>query len=509
LPTKSNEQGLKKLFEIRPFFLLTIPLFIIVHIEQDYQNLIVYKFVWSEIAELFAASFIITGILFLTVRNFRRACIYALPVILAYYFFCDIKDTLNTWNDKSFMSSYIFLLPTTMVFLFIIFRFINRSRSEFKRLFLFVNIAFVLFIFFDLAIIGWRAFSNTKTTPGKYSLVRGKYNPCDSCVRPDIYYIVFDAYTSSAVLKSEFNYDNSDLDSFLRKKDFYIVQHSTSNYNLTPFSIGSTLNADYLPSVNTRKEFYLDEYLPGISIVHKNRLIPLFKQEGYQIINHSIFSFDQSPSTIPIFDLWELNLIYERHNIIKKIDRDIGWILWPKLRRLTANIISDRQHYAIERDRFFENTVKSVFETIKSHTDPPKFVYAHMLLPHAPYTYDSLGNKISFSGKDLPADEDKKAYIGQLVYANKIIKTLIDSIFSHSKKPFIIILQGDHGYKYNEANKNTLEFANLNAMYFYNKDYRRLHDSLSNVNTFRIIFDTFFSADYPLLKDTAYFLQYK
>ena len=90
------------------------------------------------------------------------------------------------------------------------------------------------------------------------------------------------------------------------------------------------------------------------------------------------------------------------------------------------------------------------------------------------------------------------------------MKKMVDSIFRNSKNNFIIILQGDHGARYQgEENKKNLEFANLNAMYFYNQDYRLLHDSLSNVNTFRVIFNTFFGKNYPLLKDRSYFLRYR
>ena len=499
---------MKKALEIIPFFLLTIPLFLALHIEKEYRNLIQYEFVSREIIQLFAASFIIATFIFLFVRNFRVACVYALPVIMIFYFFADLKDHLHEWNSTSFVSSYRFLLPAAVVFLLVIFWVIRTSKSHFKRFFLFVNLTFLIFIIYEIAAIAIGSTAGKKDEPNNQSFHAASYQACDSCVHPDIYYIVFDAYTSSKVLSSEFNYDNSPIDSFLQMKGFYLVRNSRSNYNLTPFSIGATFNAEYLRSLNTNKDFYLDQYLPGISFVRKNQLFSMLRQEGYQVINHSIFNFNELPSTIAPFDLWELKLIYERHNIFKKVNKDIGWTLWPSIYHRKAGS-NDLRKYAVERDRFFTNSLNDLRSTIKTKTSLPKFTYAHLLLPHGPYTYDSTGNKITYEPKRTTLEESKKGYINQLAYTNKVIKTIVEEIFLYTDKPLVVILQGDHGFKYNDPAKKDLEFSNLNAMYFYNRDYKLLNDTLSNINTFRVIFNSFFKKNYPLLKDTSYFLQYR
>lgn len=498
---------MKKALEIIPFFILTIPLFLVLHIEREYRHLIRYEFVATEIIQLFAASILIALFFFIVIRKFRIACVYALPTIILFYFFCDVKDHLHEWNSASFVSSYSFLLPAGFTFLLVIFWMIRKTNSEFKRLYLFVNLTFLIFIIYEIAAM---AINNParKDNLSSQSFHAASYQPCDSCVHPDIYYIVFDAYTSSEVLSREFSYDNSSIDSFLRMKGFYLVRHSNSNYNLTPFSIGATFNSDYLRSLNPHKEYFMDQYLPGILFVRNNQLIPILREEGYQIFNHSIFDFKDAASTIIPYDLWELSLIYERHNIFRKINKDIGYILWPRIYYRSSDV-SAKLKYAAERDRFLSRSLKELRRTIQIKNDAPKFTYAHFLLPHAPYTYDSSGNNIPYEPKQMTPEEDKKGYINQLAYTNKIIRTLVEEIFLHSEKPVAIILQGDHGHRYYIPEKKHLEFPNLNAWYFYNKDYKLLHDSLSNVNTFRIVFNNFFRKNYPLLKDTSYFLQYR
>jgi hypothetical protein len=45
----------------------------------------------------------------------------------------------------------------------------------------------------------------------------------------------------------------------------------------------------------------------------------------------------------------------------------------------------------------------------------------------------------------------------------------------------------------------------LNAYYFPDRDYGHLYDSITPVNTFRIILSQYFGADFGLLKDEAFF----
>ncbi len=49
----------------------------------------------------------------------------------------------------------------------------------------------------------------------------------------------------------------------------------------------------------------------------------------------------------------------------------------------------------------------------------------------------------------------------------------------------------------------------LNAYFLPGGDQRSLYPSISPVNSFRVIFNTYFEADYPLLADRSYFSTYQ
>jgi hypothetical protein len=95
-------------------------------------------------------------------------------------------------------------------------------------------------------------------------------------------------------------------------------------------------------------------------------------------------------------------------------------------------------------------------------------------------------------------------YIG---YTNKKLLQVVDSLKAHHNGKAIILIQSDHGLNDIAGSWKTDAFRNYGAFYFPNQDYRLLYDSMSNVNTFRVLFNTYFGQRLPLLKDTSYYIK--
>ena len=99
------------------------------------------------------------------------------------------------------------------------------------------------------------------------------------------------------------------------------------------------------------------------------------------------------------------------------------------------------------------------------------------------------------------------SYLDYIPYTNQKIKELIDTIQQNTNHSAVIILMGDHGFRVTPDGSSTGHyFQNLNAVYFPEKNYRELNDSISGVNQFRIIFNTLFRQSLPVLKDSTVFL---
>jgi hypothetical protein len=101
-------------------------------------------------------------------------------------------------------------------------------------------------------------------------------------------------------------------------------------------------------------------------------------------------------------------------------------------------------------------------------------------------------------------------YRAQLQFISARAKTMIERILAASPQPPVIILQADHGpgsvLNWDDPEPEDLaeRFAILNA-YHIPKMVEPSIDSLSPVNSFRLLFDQLFATDYGRLTDKSWF----
>ncbi|HSH21542.1 MAG TPA: hypothetical protein VK992_02845, partial [Candidatus Caenarcaniphilales bacterium] len=152
----------------------------------------------------------------------------------------------------------------------------------------------------------------------------------------------------------------------------------------------------------------------------------------------------------------------------------------------------------------------------------PKFVMAHVLLPHDPYTFDEEGNYVSPAARrGVPVGEQFRA---QLEYTNLEIRRIVDRLLARpeSERP-IIIIQADEGpypqryfrdqagFDWETATIEELEmkFGILSAFYLpeepgIDTTAYPVYDTMTPVNTFRLVLGRYFGLDLPYLPDTVH-----
>ncbi|MCD6175252.1 MAG: hypothetical protein J7K65_05725, partial [Planctomycetes bacterium] len=107
-------------------------------------------------------------------------------------------------------------------------------------------------------------------------------------------------------------------------------------------------------------------------------------------------------------------------------------------------------------------------------------------------------------------------YLPQMEFLDKQILEIIDCLQDDDNPP-IIILQGDHGIRDLIENKQQVTeprsaqvaFSILNAYYLPGYDTSQLYDTISPVNSFRIIFNHYFGTNLELLPDRSFFCSKK
>jgi hypothetical protein len=140
----------------------------------------------------------------------------------------------------------------------------------------------------------------------------------------------------------------------------------------------------------------------------------------------------------------------------------------------------------------------------------PKFVFAHLVIPHQPFVFGPTGEALVIpervnKGKTYYTNHDYEVgYTNQARFISDRILQVIKSIIENSSVPPIIIIQGDHGPSHSDL---TSRMAILNAYYFPGAE-PELYSGITPVNSFRMLFDTYFGANLNLLEDVSYYSEY-
>jgi hypothetical protein len=95
-------------------------------------------------------------------------------------------------------------------------------------------------------------------------------------------------------------------------------------------------------------------------------------------------------------------------------------------------------------------------------------------------------------------------YLSYLPKTHEVVKQVVDNILTNAKRPVAIALMSDHGFR--EHQESSFVFRNLNAVYLPSGDYSGFYDSITNINTFPVLFNNLFKASVPLKKDSTVFL---
>jgi hypothetical protein len=298
---------------------------------------------------------------------------------------------------------------------------------------------------------------------------------CENC--HDIYYILLDAYTSNQSLKTYWGYDNSSFTDSLEDMGFFVAR-SRTKFVHTYHSMASTLNMSSDSSaINEMHRYDVMRLVKNNIVAHK------MKEAGYKIINLSFF------------DIGDNSTYYKFSNLDGTGDKSIlnRFINNTALRSI-SNSISEFKTYEEHL-----NVLRQLENVAASKSDRPRFVYAHLLAPHQPYVMDSLSRQIPLY--KLAKSNSKAAYLNQLKGLNKLVLKTVSSILKHYDRtnPPVIILQGDHGFRYLPDNPE--EATTILNAYFFSGHGHALYTDISPYNTFRVVFNTYFKSNLRLMEE--------
>lgn len=448
--------------------------------------------IWIPLAISFGFAVILFTISWLIFRSAMKAGIVASLFLIIFFADGHIFSMLQGWGWPR-PAKY---LPIAWGILFIVVVYLTaRTKRRLNNLTTILNVVGIVLVVISSVNIAVYEFRRPSYNQQNNTVVESKPAEVDNL--PDIYYIILDGYESSSALEDLHDFDNSEFMNYLRGKGFYIADQSTSNYSCTYLSLASSLNMEYINYLsNVVGEQSKDLTIPT-EMVKNNSVMKFLISYGYRYVHLETYA---PPTDYNIYA--DQNIPCPKANLLGSTYKDQFVTL------LLETTILNRLR---DSTAMYREYVLNAFDKLAEMPDlqGPKFVLAHILCPHWPYVFGANGEAIQVvPWQTEPAHVVK--YLNQIKFINGKVKTLVDEILSKSRIPPIIILQGDHGLRV-ECSQGPYSaqcvedtFRILNAYYLPDGGEKLLYSAISPVNSFRIIFNFYFGADYALLSDQSF-----
>jgi hypothetical protein len=321
---------------------------------------------------------------------------------------------------------------------------------------------------------------------------------------PDIYYIVTDAYSRGDHLVEYFGYDNSDFRQYLTSQGFYVAEESSSNYMLTPLSMASSLNMQYLSTLKPS-----DRYLQQVAqLIEQSEIRRFLSKYGYQFIYYSS-------------GLHTTTLKQADFELIYWYPGDLSWHV--------GNLDGSLSHFEfvfgsstalqplLDTPAKYENqrqrNIAYLADLSRIPTiEGPTFTLVHVLTPHPPHIHirDEAPPLEGISVDGAIADPTKAAPFMDLIehhmFTNRALASAVEAILSGSDTTPIIIIQGDHS----QPRRGVVsDFHILNAYLLPHGGSSVLTPDVTPVNSFRIILNYYFGVPFDLLESHSYYAEYE
>ena len=243
----------------------------------------------ASLSEIFfptAVTIIFTVLLWLLLsflfKNNRKAALITTFFLICFFSFGRIYEAirfLRIGETKIGRGGYLLIVMGAILLLGSYL--IIKSRSNFYPLTRFLNVVASFLLAYQLTIVVYENISKEKIgSNAEFNAVE-----LESTVRrPDIYYIILDAYARSDILKELYQYNNDYFLEFLSQRSFYVANRSTSNYRSTALALASSLNMTYLDTLVDR------EYKNPFSLkkmIKYSKVSQFLRKHGYTFVAFS------------------------------------------------------------------------------------------------------------------------------------------------------------------------------------------------------------------------------
>ncbi len=447
-------------------------------------------------------SVLVAGFLFLLFylfyRDWRRTALISTIILILFFSYGHVYILLKGINVNGF---YLFrhrtLIPIWFVLATLMIWWASRKSVNITSITYTLNIIGLFLLILPLIqLTTFFVQSNIPQTESKKNTSALSLKVSDQ--PPDIYYIILDGYGRSDVLKNEYGYDNSDFLNTLKDLGFFVADCSLSNYAQTQLSLSSSLNFNYIDALSDRFKPGLDDRTGLDTLIHHGVARESLERAGYKTVAFATGFLatewtDADYFLSPGYSWGELN---EFESLL--------------METTFARLIQDGNRFGMQAsgsERFRERTLFALDKLDKlSYIKGPKFVFVHLVIPHPPYVFGPTGGPVEAAEVGTTKTEvGASHYRDQAIYISSRMMEIIPKIIANSTTPPIILIQGDHGPTV--ASSPRARMSNL-SVYFLPGVNAPVYPTITPVNSFRIIFNSYFGQNLELLDDVSLYSDY-
>ena len=457
-------------------------------------------------------SLALAAIMFLLFRlffkNWDTAAILTTAALLEFFAYGHVYNALKTMSlTANSLDRHRILAPLWLV-AFVVFAFwLVRKKHDLRSAHGYLNLVTAITLVFpiiQLAQFSVRA-QVEKPVENPPDQAAANLHLPSGAPAPDVYYIIVDAYSRDDTMLKEYGLDNTPFIKQLQDLGFYVARCSQSNYGQTELSLSSSLNMNYLDALDPHATPGSTDRSALPDLIKHGAVRQAFESLGYHTVafetGFKVTEWDDasvylSPSTAAVGNL-QVNAGLNDFELML-VNTSAGRLLTDGMKKLPQFLQADFDNpRRIHRDLIlFDFDQLAKLPALPG----PKLVFAHLVIPHPPYVFGPNGEFTDYDRDPIAAYHD------QVIYLNKRLIPLLKTIQQQSATPPIIVIQGDHAGVESDQN---FRMEILNAYYLPGQAAGQLYESISPVNTFRLILDQYFGGQYKLLKDTSYFSVYK
>lgn len=419
---------------------------------------------------------IIFAISFCIIKKFTRTVLFtAIVIVLCNYFAIFLKGAQFLFPSTKYWHVLSLVLLTCCVMENLVKIHIPQEGINIGILFLiiFTNLIFMVNMFPMISnnIVEKMATRRESIEP----LKEERWTASDT---PNIYYLIFDEYSSNEFMKKYYNYDNGELTDKLKEYGFNISLSSTNEAYMTKICMTNTLNLDYLFDMIDNDDKSKSEMI--IEKRKNNLLFQILRERGYVITsigNADFYGLEDASNAAAI----------EKATLDGRTCEQLvfQWtLLYP-----FVDDNSSLKAQSIEKNR---NYINNKLEIVPNSGN---FILFHVELPHTPFVFDEDGNLIE--AENRLNWENKKYYLGQYIYASNMMEDIVSKIVEKDKDA-VIVLTSDHSARGLDEFSDVDKCQIFNAVYFQGKPLDI--EGLSGINTLRTLVNDLFGYEFEMIK---------